>query len=308
MTAPFLTAPTTARRTGVFMLLLCAALWSLNGLVVKVTKADPIAFAGLRSAIAAGFVLLFLPMLRGARPAWGAMAVCVILHTLMVGFFIAAITRGKAASGVILQYTGPAWVALIAWALQGQNIGRRTVASVVLTVVGVLVMLVVPLLREKSFDPVGPTCGLLAGVAFGALVVMLEKVDRDTLRLRGAAANPLWIILINNAGTALLLLPIALAQGRLQLTGTQWGLIAFCGIVQHAVPYVLFQLGLRRVRPVEASLLILLEPLLSPTWVALVLAEYPSVWDFAGGAAIFAALILEATKKNLAPPVHNAVD
>jgi drug/metabolite transporter (DMT)-like permease len=303
MTQVELAQRSSRRGVGVAMLLACAALWSLNGLVVKLAGADPIAFAGLRSAIAAGFVLLFLPFFSGGRPAFGPMLGCVLFHTLMVGFFIAAITWGRAASGVILQYTGPAWVALIAWGLQGQRIGRRTVIAVVLTIIGVVAMLIVPLLREKTFDPIGPTCGLLAGIAFGALVVMLEKVDRDA-----GGANPLMIIFINNAGTAALLVPLAYVSDRLHLSAGQLGLIAFCGIVQHALPYLLFQLGLRRVRPVEASLLILLEPLLSPTWVAIFIGEYPSVWDFAGGAAIFAALILEATKKNSSPPANFAAD
>jgi drug/metabolite transporter (DMT)-like permease len=291
------------RAAGVMMLLACAALWSLNGLVVKLTKADPITFAGLRSAIAAGFVLLFIPFFKGNRPRFGPMVACVILHTLMVGFFIAAITLGKAASGVILQYTGPAWVALIAWGLQRQRIGRRTVAAVVLTIAGVLAMLVVPLIQEPQFDPIGPACGLLAGVSFGGLMVMLEKVDRDS-----GGANPLLIIFINNAGTALLLVPFAILDDRFHLTGYQWQLIIFCGIVQHALAYLLFQFGLRRVRPVEASLLILLEPLLSPTWVAIFVSEFPSKWDYFGGIAIFSALILEATKRNRNQSVNIAPD
>ncbi len=303
MSAARLPSTTSPRSAGVIMLLVCAALWSLNGLVVKLAGADPLAFAGLRSAIAAGFVLLFIPFFKGNRPNFWPMAAGVLFHTLMVGFFIAAITFGKAASGVILQYTGPAWVALIAWGLQRQKIGRRTVAAVVLTLLGVLVMLVVPMMREPSFDPIGPTCGLLAGISFGALMVMLEKVDRDA---RGA--NPLLIVFINNAGTAALLLPAAILLDRFHLTPTQWGLIIFCGIIQHAIPYLLFQLGLRRVRPVEASLLILLEPLLSPTWVAIFIGELPSKWDYVGGIAIFSALILEATKRNRRQTANIAAD
>ena len=51
--------------------------------------------AGLRSAIAAGIVLLFLPFFKGNRPPAGPMIASVVLHTLMVGFFIAGsrITR-----------------------------------------------------------------------------------------------------------------------------------------------------------------------------------------------------------------------
>lgn len=291
------------RRAGILMLLACATLWSLNGLLVKKTNADPIAFAALRSAVAAVAVLPFLGVFGGARPRAGVMSASVLFHTLMVGFFIAAITWGTAAAGVILQYTGPAWVALIAWSLQGRRLDARTLAAVALTVVGVIVMIAVPLARQPSFDPVGPTCGLLAGVAFGSLIVLLEKADRD---VRGA--SPVWVILINNAGTAVLLLPLAYALGRMGLSGTQLGLIVFCGVVQHALPYLLFQLGLQRVTAVEASLLVLLEPILSPTWVAIFVGELPSAWDVAGGVAIFGALVMVATKRPASGPTVAVAD
>lgn len=287
------------RRAGVLLLLACATLWSLNGILVKVTAADPIAFAALRSMVAAVAVLPFLWTFRGGRPPAGVMSASIVFHTLMVGFFIAAITWGTAAAGVILQYTGPAWVALIAWGVQRQRLGGATWAAVGLTCAGVLAMIAVPLWREPAFDPVGPACGLAAGLAFGALIVMLEKADRDAVDPATGArgANPIVVIGINNAGTAVLLLPVVFLLDRLHLSPTQWGLIVFCGVVQHALPYLLFQLGLQRVTAVEASLLVLLEPILSPTWVALFWGEMPTRWDVIGGAAILGALLLVATKR-----------
>lgn len=288
------------RRAGVILLLVCATLWSLNGILVKVTSADPIAFAGLRSLVATVAVLPFLRAFDGARPPAGVMSLSVLFHTLMVAFFIAAITWGTAAAGVILQYTGPAWVALIAWGLQRRRLSASTWCAVALTCLGVLAMIAVPLWREPAFDPVGPGCGLAAGVAFGALIVMLEKTDRDAVHpVTGrAGVNPIWVIGINNAGTAVLLLPAAWLTDRLHLTQGQLGLIAFCGVVQHALPYLLFQLGLRRVTAVEASLLVLLEPILSPTWVALFWGEMPTRWDIIGGSAILAALLLVAVRRS----------
>lgn len=291
------------RRAGILMLLACATLWSLNGVLVKKTAADPIAFAALRSAVAAVVVLPLLGLFAGGRPGAGVMSACILFHTLMVAFFIAAITWGTAAAGVILQYTGPAWVALIAWGLQGRTLSRRTIAAVLLTIVGVMLMIVVPLAREARFDPIGPACGLAAGLAFGSLIVLLEKADRDA-----GGANPMWIILVNNAGTAALLLPLAFWLGRMQLSPTQIGLIVFCGVVQHALPYLLFQIGLQRVTAVEASLLVLLEPILSPTWVAIFIGEMPTVWDIAGGIAIFSALIMVATRRSGQTPTVAVAD
>jgi len=51
-----------------------------------------------------------------------------------------------------------------------------------------------------------------------------------------------------------------------------------------------------RVEPVDASLLILLEPILNPVWVWLGVGERPDTATFVGGIAIVAAMIIEATK------------
>jgi drug/metabolite transporter (DMT)-like permease len=82
----------------------------------------------------------------------------------------------------------------------------------------------------------------------------------------------------------------------LQVRPWQLGLVAATGVVQLAIPYVLFQLALRRVRPVDASLLILLEPVLNPLWVALATSERPDAFTVAGGLAILVAMIIEAVK------------
>jgi drug/metabolite transporter (DMT)-like permease len=68
------------------------------------------------------------------------------------------------------------------------------------------------------------------------------------------------------------------------------GLLVLMGCVQIAAPYVLLSYGLRRVSGVEASLLALVEPLLSPVWVALFISETPTAATVAGGALIVVAL------------------
>jgi drug/metabolite transporter (DMT)-like permease len=65
------------------------------------------------------------------------------------------------------------------------------------------------------------------------------------------------------------------------------------------------------VRPVDASLLILLEPVLNPVWVALATNERPDAFTLAGGAAILAAMVVEAVKpaneERPAPPSFDPV-
>jgi drug/metabolite transporter (DMT)-like permease len=141
--------------------------------------------------------------------------------------------------------------------------------------------------------------GLASGLFFGLFLVWMR-------RLR--AADPLAITGWNNLGVAavfaVLLLasgqaaPFALAPNALQGDGAAartLGLLALMGVVQIAVPYVLFSFSLRRVRSVEAGLLTLVEPVCNPIWVAWLIGEQPSVATLAGGGLIIAALALRYT-------------
>jgi DME family drug/metabolite transporter len=132
-------------------------------------------------------------------------------------------------------------------------------------------------------------------VAFGGLILVLERVDRSA-----GGVNTFLVVLFNNAGTALLLAPVCLATGTLtDVTGRQVGIVALTGVIQLAIPYVLFQFALRRVKPVDASLLILLEPVLNPVWIAIFADELPKVGTVIGGAALLVAMVIEAV--NLRP-------
>ncbi len=272
------------------MLLVASTLWSISGLIVKLANMDPVSFAMFRSLFAgigmAGIVLF----VSGRLPELKWMALAVIFHTAVVTLLITAMTRDTAASGILLQYTGPIWCAVLAWLVQGRTISRRTLVALIIAAIGIFIMI---FLGERSRGWVGPICGLLSGIAFGALILTLERIDRDKAR----PVNPIAIVMFNNLGTAVLLLPIVLIFGGwITPTPYQFALVAFCGVVQLALPYVLFQLALRRVHPVDASLLILLEPVLNPVWVWLGVGERPGYETFLGGAAILIAMVIEAMK------------
>jgi DME family drug/metabolite transporter len=224
---------------------------------------------------------------RAPRARWAA--VSALLYTVVVSLLILSMTVSTAATGILLQYTGPVFCALFAWLFQGRRIGGRTLGVMALATAGIAVMVVG---GWRAGNWLGPASGLASGVAFGALILVLEKNDRAA----GGAVNPLALVFLNNFWAAVLLLPLCLATGGLGATPRQLAIVAATGVFQLALPYVLFQLALRRVRPVDASLLILLEPALNPVWVALATSERPDTPTLLGGAAILLAMVLEAAK------------
>jgi drug/metabolite transporter, DME family len=72
-------------------------------------------------------------------------------------------------------------------------------------------------------------------------------------------------------------------------TAVDVGLLIFLGVFQLGLAYTLFNLGIKETPAVEASLLILLEPVLNPVWTFVLAGERPGPWAIVGGCIILLA-------------------
>ena len=284
--APLLERDARRRRAvGIALLIAASVMWSLSGLAVKVVQVDSIAFAFWRSAGAALAMLPLAPFAAGKLPRPRMMLLSVALYTAVVTLLITAMTGSSAGTGILLQYTGPIFCAMFAWMFFRRRISGRTMLALTVGVAGIVVIVF-----AGTYDARVVAVGVLSGVAFGGLILVLQRMES------AGDVNTFAVIFLNNLGCTLLLLPICWGRGVIQMEPWKLLLILATGVVQLAIPYVLFQRGLRRVGPVEASLLILLEPVLNPVWVWLAVGERPDAATFVGGAAILTAMVLEATK------------
>jgi drug/metabolite transporter, DME family len=126
----------------------------------------------------------------------------------------------------------------------------------------------------------GNLVAALGGLAWALTLLGFRWVGRDGGD-RGA------MLLAGNLLAGVLCLPLALPL--LQASATDWAVIAWLGIFQIAVAYLLVSAGLRHLTAFEGVLLMLLEPVLNPVWAALVQGELPGPLPLAGGAVILAA-------------------
>jgi drug/metabolite transporter (DMT)-like permease len=108
-------------------------------------------------------------------------------------------------------------------------------------------------------------------------------------QLRGHDA--VWLAALNHLVTAISLAPLAIADARMP-SGIQWLFLAGLGIVQMAIPYVLFTRSLKRIPGHEATTIGLIEPLLVPAWAYLAWADRPAPWTIAGGGFILLGLAI----------------
>ncbi|HBL31379.1 MAG TPA: hypothetical protein DD490_31520, partial [Acidobacteria bacterium] len=70
-------------------------------------------------------------------------------------------------------------------------------------------------------------------------------------------------------------------------------ILSFLGVFQIALAYIFLLRGIARVPAVEASLLLLLEPVLNPVWAWIVHGERPGVWSLLGGAILLSATLVK---------------
>lgn len=287
---PLPPAASASRAAGVAIIMLTAVMWSFGGLAVKTAAMHPVAFAFFRSVFACAGMVALLPFGGGRRPPLRWMALTGALYTGTITLLIIAMTGGSAASGILLQNTAPVFCAMYAWAFQRRRIDARTTAAIAMALAGIGIMLA---FRPAAEGIRPPLCGLASGICYAALVLALQHVETAA----GGRTNAFFIVMCNNGAAAMILLPLWLAAGAALPDGRQLAIVAAAGLFQVGLPYVTFQMGLRRVHAVDASLLVLLEPVLNPTWVALAGIETPSAGTWAGGLFILAALVIDAARR-----------
>ena len=273
------------------MLLIAATLWSISGVAVKKVQIESVPFAFWRSVGAGAFMLAVVWLFKGARPPAKWMVPSAVIYTAVVGLLITAMTLSTAAAGILLQYTAPLWCAVFAALLTHHRIAGATWLAMGLGGAGIAIMLA----GEFNGNAwIGPTAGIASGVCFGGLILLLSEMERRA----GKPINPAAIVLFNNLGAMVLLFVVALMlKQNLNVGAGKAGIVMAVGVVQLAAPYILFQIALRHVSPVRASLITLLEPVLNPVWVWMFAGEVPSGNTLAGGVIILAAMAVEILRK-----------
>ena len=105
------------------------------------------------------------------------------------------------------------------------------------------------------------------------------------------AMNPAIAVIYGNFLLAILTLPSGIAAVPV-MNLTDVGSVAFLGIIQIGIAYILFIRGVTGgTRPLDASIIGFIEPLLNPVWVFLFVGEQPSSWALLGGTVIIATVI-----------------
>lgn len=269
-------------------ILAAATLFSTGGAAIKATQLTGWQVASFRSGVAALAVLLMLP---ASRRGWHA-------RSLAVGFgyaatmicFVLANKLTTAANTIFLQSTAPIYLVLIGPLILKEPIRRREIAFMAVLLVGLAFFFVgTEPARATAPHPLqGNLLALTSGVFWALTIAGLRLVGRSGGPAGGVAAS----VVAGNLIACLVALPLALPVAALRMEDV--AVVLFLGIVQIGLAYVFLTSGITRVGALEASLLLLAEPVLNPFWAWLVHGERPSAWSSAGGIVIVAATLAKA--------------
>ncbi len=262
--------------------LAAALLFSTGGAAIKASSLSSWQVAGFRSAIAFFAVLVILPR---SRARWTARSLSVgFCYAATMVLFVAANKLTTAANTIFLQYTSPLYLVLAGPLLLDEPVRPRDL--VYLCVLGASLSLFfvdAPARSQSAPQPMlGNALALLSGAFWAATALGLRWMARPG----SGGASVETAVACGNLIAFVTCLPAALP---IRASLGDVAILFYLGVFQIALAYYFLTRGLRSVTALEASLLLLLEPVLNPVWAWLVHAERPGPWSLVGGAMILLA-------------------
>ena len=202
--------------------------------------------------------------------------------------YFTTISLASLSVAAILLYTSPIWVMLMSAVCFREKITRRKLLCAAMAFGGCV--LVSGIGSAASLSPMVIVTGLLSAVGYGLYSIF----GTFALRKYQPLTVTTYAFLFGAAGALLLCNPAQIARvicesgqpGRLVL------LITMTAFVTAVLPYLLYTVGLSRMRASAAAIMASIEPVVATTAGALVFGEALTVPAFAGIALVLGAIVV----------------
>lgn len=284
-----------AKINPLYLVVFAVLLWSTGGLLIKLTSIDAYQLTFYRSLFAA-LTVLILTRKQGLRIN-GFGLLTAVIYALLLILFVWATKKTTAANAIFLQYTAPIYILVLAPFIIGEKFHWRDLVTVVIVLAG-MSLFFVGQLRLQDYE--GNIAALFSGIFLGLYIMLLRHPRTEGL-------NPAIAVIYGNFLLAFVNAPAGLSVIR-EMTYTDWFAVTFLGVFQIGLSYILFIKGVRAgTRPLDASLIGFIEPLLNPVWVFIFVGERPSQWALLGGGIIIAAIATHTLRQYARRPTAQAV-
>lgn len=278
----------------VWLVVVAVLLWSTGGLFIKLTSLDAYQVTFFRSLFAA-ITVLIITRKNGLRiNAFGILA--TLIYSTLLFLFVWATKHTTAANAIFLQYTAPIYILILAPFVIGEKFHLRDLATVIFCIAGMSLFFVGDL---TIGDIQGNIAALGSGIFLGLYIMLLRHPK--AMGMSGTIT-----VIYGNFLLALVTLPNGVAAIP-TITLKDILAVGFLGVFQIGISYILFIKGVRMgTRPLDASIIGFIEPLLNPVWVFLFVGERPSNWAILGGAIIVATVLVHTLIQYRTKPAVSA--
>lgn len=249
---------TISHRRGLAYVLISAVCFSLAGVLIKVIPWNPISINGARCIFAIIPMYLYLRATGRHFHVNKQIIGGAVLDFAMLETFVVANKLTTAANAIVLQFTEPIWVILLAWIVFRSRPRRSAVVASFVVIAGIACFFYDSL---NAGGMLGNVLAIVSGVAYAGVFLLKEspKCDFECAAILGFAAC--FVAGIPFYPQETLFTPEILVT------------IVALGVVQLGLAYLFLSKGLDVVSPVTASLTSTIEPLLNPILVAIVVGE-----------------------------------
>jgi drug/metabolite transporter (DMT)-like permease len=184
-------------------------------------------------------------------------------------------------------------VPFAAWAVLGEAPGRRILAALPLTLIGVV--LISGALEDGAYGahPArGVVFGALTGLAYAGFILILRHGNEDLRRPAGPLFDATWV-----AALASLVVALALGVDDLAPTWPSAAWLITLALSSQVLGWLLISISLPRLPAALTSMILTIQPVGSVVLGIVLLGEEPSVLQLLGAACILAGLVSIATRR-----------
>ena len=260
----------TEKNKAIIEMLICAMLWSIAGILMKLLPWNGLAVASLRSLIAGITFIVYMLITRKSFIINKMTLLSGGLTGLVYICFSCANKFTTAANAIVLQFTSPIFVLIISAVFFKAKVKKRDIITVAITLFGIALFF---------FDELNPgnikgnILAILAGLFMAAMFVLVGNIEGD--ERYSAICIGQFVAFIIGLPTVIITKPVI-------NTTTLFAIISL-GVFQLGISYILYVKSSACCPPLACCLLSGLEPLFNPIWVLLFYGEKPGIFAFIGG-------------------------
>lgn len=292
----------TSTRPGVWLtdltLVMVALIWGVNFPIVKfgTSLVDPLAYNGIRVALAAVLLTVIVTIGRAPFPARRTIGALLALGVLGNGvyqlLFVEGIARTRASDAALFIAASPAFIALIGRMRGVERISARAAIGIALSIIGIaLVVLGTATGAAGHASVLGDALVLAGSLSWALYTVLLKPYTHEVSGMQLSAftmvggAIPLFAV----AWPA-----IASAPWR-SVPALGWAAVAYSGVFALVVAYYFWYRGVRVIGPTRTAMYSNLQPVIAVLVAWPMLGETPTPWQVVGAVCIIGGLLLTRT-------------